>query len=157
MDTRSFVMATNGRLKWWLNHMLSDLSDEQIRYSTPTIDNRPIFEVAVHAYTILFGVATVAAGGTWSVEDYPEDGWPPKLAQPRSAAELLATLGEMQAQVDGMVASLPDDVLDKEITLPWGKQVAGDALSTGITHCLLHVGGIGGIRAIGGFPTPPEG
>jgi hypothetical protein len=38
---------------------------------------------------------------------------------------------------------------------PWGQQQAGDALSAGLVHALTHVGGIAGIRAIGGFPVPP--
>jgi DinB superfamily len=154
MDTKSFVVATNGRLKWYVNHLLNDLSDSQIHYSTPLIDDRPIMEVAMHATIVLFGTATVASGGQWSLDDYPLDGWPPKITQPASAAELVETLHKMLTQVDELVASLPDGALDKEVTLPWGQQVAGDAFSSGLTHALVHMGGIGGIRALGGFPTP---
>jgi hypothetical protein len=86
MDTKTFVIATTGRLKWWLHHTLEDLSPEQLHYRTPLIDDRPIAEVAMHATVILLGNALVAAGKHWSPEDYPLDSWPPKLAQPASAA-----------------------------------------------------------------------
>jgi hypothetical protein len=79
MDTKAFVIATNGRLKWWLHHTLEDLSPEQLHYRTPLIDDRPIAEVAMHAVVILLGNALVAAGKHWSLEDYPLDGWPPKM------------------------------------------------------------------------------
>jgi hypothetical protein len=52
MDTRTFIIATNGRLKWWLHHTLEDLSPEQLHYRTPLIDDRPIAEVAMHAAVI---------------------------------------------------------------------------------------------------------
>ena len=109
----------------------------------------------MHATVILLGHALVAAGKTWSLEDYPLDGWPPKLAQPDSAAALIATLDALLAQVDELVTSLPNGELDQEVTLPWGQQQAGDALSAGLVHALTHVGGIAGIRALGGFPVPP--
>jgi len=155
MDTRSFIVATNNRLKWWFHHTLSDLTPEQLHYSTPVLDDRPILEVAIHAITILFGTATVIAGKEWSLDDYPLDGWPPKLARPTLAAELVAMLDALLAQVDESLANVSDDALDKEVTLPWGQQGAGDALSASLTHALTHVGGIQGIRAIGGFPVPP--
>lgn len=155
MDTRTFVIATNGRLKWWLHHTLEDLSAEQLHYRTPLIDDRPIAEVAMHATVILLGNALVAAGKHWSLEDYPLDGWPPGLSQPASAAELVATLDTLLAQVDEVVTGFSNDDLGKEVTFPWGQQQAGDALSAGLVHALTHVGGIAGIRALGGFPVPP--
>ena len=155
MNTTSFLIATNGRLQWWLHHTLSDLTPEQLQYSAPAIDDRPIVEVAMHAITILLGYATVVAGRDWPVEDYPPDRWPPRLARPDSATELVVTLDALLAQVDELVTKLPDDHLDKEVTFPFGQQQAGDALSAGLTHALMHVGAITGIRAIGGFPLPP--
>jgi hypothetical protein len=155
MNTTSFITATNGRLKWWLHHTLSDLTPEQLHYSTPALDDRPILEVAMHATTILLGTALVVAGRTWSLEDYPLDGWPPKLVRPTSAAELVAILDALLAQVDELVTDIPDSELDQQVTLPVGQQGAGDALSAGLTHALTHAGGIAGIRAIGGFPVPP--
>lgn len=155
MDTQAFIIATNGRLKWWFHHTLKDLSPEQLHYRTPLIDDRPIVEVAMHATVILLGNALVAAGMNWDLQDYPLDGWPPRLAQPASAAELVVTLDTLLAQVDEVVTGLSDDDLDKDVTFPWGQQQAGDALSAGLVHALTHVGGIAGIRALGGFPVPP--
>jgi hypothetical protein len=155
MDTKTFVIATNGRLKWWLHHTLEDLSPDQLRYRTPLIDDRPIAEVAMHAVVILLGNALVAAGKQWELQDYPLDGWPPKLAWPDSAAALVDTLDALLAQVDEEASRLSADDLDKEVTFPWGQKPGGDALSAGLVHALTHVGGIAGIRAIGGFPVPP--
>ena len=31
MDTKTFIIATNGRLKWWLHHTLEDLSEANNR------------------------------------------------------------------------------------------------------------------------------
>src|SRR5947199_4668053 len=106
MNTTSFIIASNGRLKWWFHHTLEDLIPEQLHYRTPLIDDRPIAEVAMHAAVILLGNALVAAGRPWSLEDYPLDGWPPRLAQPASAAELGATLDTLLAQVDKIVSGL---------------------------------------------------
>ena len=155
METKTFVSATNGRLKWWLHHTLEDLSPEQLHYRTPLIDDRPIAEVAMHAAVILLGNALVAAGRPWSLEDYPLDGWPPRLTQPATAAELVATLDTLLAQVDEVVSGLFESDLDRDVTFPWGQQQAGDALSAGLVHALTHAGGIAGIRALGGFPVPP--
>ena len=109
----------------------------------------------MHATVILLGNALVAAGKTWSLKDYPLDGWPPRLPQPDSAAALVATLDTLLAQVDELVTSLPDGGFGHEVTFPWGQQQAGDALSAGLVHALTHVGGIAGIRALGSFPVPP--
>jgi hypothetical protein len=155
MNTKSFIIATNGRLKWWLHHTLEDLTPEQLHYRTPLIDDRPIAEVGMHAAVILLGNALVAAGKHWSQEDYPLDGWPPNLAQPASAAALVATLDGMLAQVDELVQQIPADALNKEVNFPWGQQQAADGLSAGLVHALTHAGGIQGIRALGGFPVPP--
>jgi len=155
VNTASFLIATNGRLKWWLYHTLSDLTPEQLQYSAPEIDDRPIAEVAMHAITILLGYATVVAGQDWSMEDYPSDRWPLRLARPAEASELVAALDARLSQVDELLGRLSDGQLDNVVTFPFGQQQAGDALSTGLTHALTHVGTIAGIRAIGGFPLPP--
>jgi hypothetical protein len=155
MDTKTFVIATNGRLKWWLHHTLEDLSPDQLYYRTPLVDDRPIAEVAMHATVILLGNALVAAGQHWELQEYPLDGWPPKLAQPDSAAALVSMLDTLLAQVDELVQQIPADALDKEVTFSWGQQQAGDALSAGLVHALTHAGAIEGIRALGGFPVPP--
>jgi len=155
LKTASFIVATNGRLKWWVHHTLSDLTPEQLHSSTPALDDRPILEVAMHAVTVLLGHTIVLAGKDWPVEDYPPDRWPPKIVQPASATEFVATLDALLAQVDEAVSRLSDDDLDQDVTFPWEQQHAGDALSAALTHALTHAGGIAGIRAIGGFPVPP--
>jgi DinB family protein len=155
METKTFVTATNGRLKWWLHHTLEDLSPEQLEYRTPLIDDRPIAEVAMHASVILLGNALVAAGKHWELQDYPLDGWPPRMARPTSAADLVAMLDTLLAQVDEVVIGLSESDFERDVTFPWGQQQAGDALSAGLVHALTHAGGIAGIRAIGGFPVPP--
>ncbi len=109
----------------------------------------------MHAISMLLGYATVVAGRDWSVEDYAPDRWPPRLAQPTEAPELVAMLDVLMAQVDELLRGLSDGELDKEVTFPDGQQQAGDALSAGLTHALTHIGAISGIRAIGGFPLPP--
>ena len=155
MNTTSFISATNGRLQWWLHHTLSDLTPEQLQYSASALDDRPIADVAMHAITMLLGYATVVAGRDWSVEDFPPDRWPPGLARPAEASELVAMLDALLAQVDELLSGLSDGELDNVVTFPSGRQQAGDALSAGLTHALTHIGAIAGIRAIGGFPLPP--
>ena len=109
----------------------------------------------MHAAVILLGNAFVAAGKHWDLQEYPLDGWPPRLARPTSAAELIATLDTLLAQVDEVVSGLSESDLERDVTFPWGQQQAGDALSAGLVHALTHAGGIAGIRALGGFPIPP--
>jgi hypothetical protein len=109
----------------------------------------------MHAAVILLGNAFIAAGKPWLLEDYPLEGWPPRLAQPDSAAALLTLLDTLLAQVDELVSGLSADDLDKDVTFPWGQQQAGDALSASLVHALTHAGGLQGIRALGGFPVPP--
>ena len=107
----------------------------------------------MHAVVILLGNAFVAGGKHWELQDYPLDGWPPRLAQPTSAGKLVATLDTLLAQVDEGVSGISESDLDRDVTFPWGQQQAGDALSAALTHALTHVGGIAGIRALGGFPV----
>jgi hypothetical protein len=110
-------------------------------------DPGPIVDVAVHAYSSLLGLTSVACGLTW-----PAD--PPV---PASSAELRATLDAMQARVADLLVALPAAMLEIEMTLPWGQRIrALDAIADGLAHGFEHVGHLGGIRAIGGFPTPSE-
>jgi DinB superfamily len=109
----------------------------------------------MHAVTILLGYTMVVTGRDLPVEEFPPDRWPPRLARPDSAAELIATLDALVAQVNELLSGLSDGELDKEVRFPDGQQQSGDALSAGLTHALTHVGAIAGIRAIGGFPLPP--
>jgi hypothetical protein len=72
METKTFVIATNGRLKWWFHHTLEDLSPEQLDYHTPLVDDRPIAEVAMHASVILLGNApSLQPGSTGTCKTIP--------------------------------------------------------------------------------------
>lgn len=60
-------------------------------------------------------------------------------------------------RVDALLAALPNAALAREVTLPWGQRIIGfDAIADGLGPVFVHAGTLGGIRAIGGFPTPPE-
>ncbi len=147
-DARTAFMALNSRLGADLARVLLGVDDERIFYSAPAIDGRPIVEVAIHAYGVLLGYVSVVAGA----------GWPSDPQPPASAAEMLATLDAMRARVHELLAALPGDVLETEVTLPWGQGVGAlDVIADGLAHGFGHVGALAGIRAAGGFPTPPEG
>jgi len=51
METRTFIIATNGRLKWWLQHTLEDLSPEQLDYRTPLIVVRLLLHSSAGIWT----------------------------------------------------------------------------------------------------------
>ena len=148
MDAKTVLLALNSRLGADLARVLLGVDDDRILFSAPAVDARPISEVAVHAYSSLLGFTSVVAGV----------GWPSDPQPPASATELLATLAAMRERVAELIAGLPDGVLDTEVTLPWGQRVGAlDAIADGLAHGFGHVGALAGIRAIGGFPTPPEG
>ncbi len=147
MDARVPLLALNSRLGADLARGLLGVDDDRIFYSAPEIDARPIAEVAIHAYSSLLGFTAVVAGA----------GWPSDPQPPASAAELLATVDAMRAEVGRLLAGLPEGVLETEVTLPWGQRIGAlDAIADGLAHGFGHIGNLAGIRAIGGFPTPPE-
>jgi hypothetical protein len=74
----------------------------------------------MHAAAILLSHAIVISGRDWPVEDYPPNRWPPRLARPASAAELVATLDALLAQVDEVVTRLSDSAWI--LTLPAGRR-----------------------------------
>lgn len=146
VDTAS-LRGFNDRLKMSLDRVIEDLTNDQLEYIAPTIDERPIAEVAVHAYESLHGFTLCAAGQSW-----PE---PQNI--PITVAGLLLRFNEVHELVDQTLASLPEGSLEQTFTLPWGLEIAAfEAIADGLAHGLIHVGTIEGIRAIGGFPTPPE-
>ena len=148
MDARAPLLALNSRLGADLARVLLGVDDDRIFYSAPAIDMRPIAEVAIHAYSTLLGFTCTVAGA----------GWPSDPQPPASASELLATLDAMRARVEELIADLPEAVLETEVTLPWGQRLGAlDAIADGLAHGFGHVGVIAGMRAMGGFPTPPEG
>ena len=147
MDAHTALQAMNRRLGAALARVLLGVDDERIFFSAPVIDARPIAEVAIHAYSSLLGFTSAVAGERWPSDPQP----------PASAAELLATIDAMRERTNEMIASLAEGVLETEVTLPWGQRIGAlDAIADGLAHGFGHVGAIAGIRAIGGFPTPPE-
>lgn len=147
MDAQRALLALNSRLGADLARVLLGVDDDRIFYSAPSIDSRPIAEVAVHAYGSLLGFTSVVAG----------KGWPSDPQPPASAAELLATIDAMRARVAELIVGLPAGILETEVMLPWGQAVGAlDTIADGLAHGFGHVGAIAGIRATGGFPTPPE-
>jgi len=147
MDMKAQLVSLHSYLYQNLVHVLIDLSDEQLAYRAPLIDQRPLREVALHAYRPLLAVACVACG----------EEWPPRAPLPTTKEALLDLLQTMQTQIDGLIDRLPSDTLKRTISLPWdAQQNTVDALNQTIGHGLLHVGSIYGIRAFGGFPLPTE-
>ena len=147
-DTNTQALrAMNDRLNTELRHVIEGLTDEQLLYHAPAIDERPLEEVALHAYKSLLDFAATVSGRPW----------PEAAVVPGKAADLISQLNEMYLMVDEILTALPDDALEQEYTLPWDQKIKGiDAIADGLSHGLVHVGNIMGIRAIGGFPMPPE-
>jgi hypothetical protein len=147
-DTNTQALrAMNDRLNTELRRVVEGLTDEQLLYRAPAIDERSLEEVALHAYESLLGFAA-------TVSNRP---WPEATVVPGKAADLITQLNEMYLMVDEILAALPDGALEQEYTLPRGQKIKGlDAIADGLSHGLVHVGNIMGIRATGGFPMSPE-
>ena len=140
------LRALNDRLNASLHYVIEDLTDKQLGYCAPMIDERPIAAVAIHAYDSLCGFASIVAGQEW----------PPTPAEPTTVTELVTSLDEMYRLVDQVLAHLSSDALTQNIKLPWGQEIGGlDAIADGLSHGLVHAGALAGSRAMGGFPTPP--
>ncbi|HEU0001432.1 MAG TPA: DinB family protein [Ktedonobacteraceae bacterium] len=147
MTAITALRAINDRLNASLRQVVEELTDEQLLYRAPAIDERSLEEVAFHAYESLLEFAA-------TVEGKP---WPAAPVVPDTAAGIISQLNEMSLMVDEILMALPESALEQEVTLLWGQQIKGlDAIADGLEHGLIHVGTIKGIRAIGGFPTPPE-
>ncbi len=130
-----------------LRNMLVGLSDEQVSYIAPAIDERPIAGIVAHAYSGAYLMSFAVAG-----KERPERPTPPS-----TAADLLALLDSIHEQVDQNLANATDEALAKTYKMPWGQEVGGlEALTGAFAHSIVHAGAIQGIRAMGGFPTPPE-
>jgi hypothetical protein len=156
MDSKALLLTINERFQSTLSAMLGDLTDAQMQTNASAIDERTIAEVALHAYSNLLGIGTVVAGKEWSLEQWPISDWPTHLARPATTAALLTLLGDLHAQARALLQSLPASALDHTVTLPWGMQPGGEAVIDALLHGLHHVDAIGGIRALAGFPTPPD-
>ena len=128
--------------------MVADLNDEQIARHAPAIDERSIAGVTIHAYVSAFYMVFPLAGKDW----------PTMSAEPpATTADLLSTLDDMHARVKELLADLPAGALEKMYDMPWGVQWQGrQAMVSALAHALVHAGAIQGMRAMLGFPTPPE-
>ncbi len=147
MDAQIALRAVNQKLGDSLGEVLAGLDDVQIQYGAPAIDARSIAQVAIHIYDGVLGFTSAVAGVAWPAEP----------AAPGTATELRALLDALRVQVDALLAGLPEGALEREVTLPWGETLRGlEAIAGSLAHGFVHVGSIGGMRAIGGFPTPPE-
>lgn len=141
------LRALNNYVRVFFHRMIEGLSDEQIGYSAPAIDGRSIAGIAIHAYSGVFMLAHVAAGKAR----------PTIPTEPTTTADLLALLDRMYDEADQALARLPQGALEQTYTMPWGQQMTGiESFTAALAHSLVHIGSIQGIRAIGGFPTPPE-
>ncbi len=147
MDTKTQLASLHSYLNQHLVNVLIDLSDEQLAYRAPFIDQRSLREVALHAYRPVLAVACVACS----------EAWPPRTPLPTTKEALLDLLQTMQAQIAERIDGLSSDALERTLHLPWNtQQNTVDALNQSIGHGLLHIGSIYGIRAFGGFPLPTE-
>ena len=127
--------------------ILTDLTDQQLEYQAPQIDTRSIRDVAIHAYRPVFAIACVLA----------EEGWPARPQLPVTKYELFDLFKTTHTHIDECIIRIPLDKLDETISLPWNQQQSGlEALIGSFMHGMQHIGAIQGIRAFGGFPTPPE-
>lgn len=156
MDAKTVLLTLNERFHAALTGALGDLTDEQIYAIAPAIDQRPLLEVARHAYSNLLGVLAVAAGHEWSLTQWPLSDWPVDEPHPVTTGAFLDRLVSLHAQAVGFLEALSTERLDEEVTLPWGSQQATEAIIDILVHGLHHVGALNGIRAIAGFPTPPD-
>ncbi len=147
MAEKSILRSMNKALKMELQKVIHDLTDTEIGYSAPSIDERSICDVAIHAHRPLLAVASVITGREW----------PARPPRPKDCVALGVLLGEMAEQIDEWLVESDDRVLSKPVTLRWGDFPTGtEAMINSLTHGFVHVGAIRGIRALGGFPTPPE-
>ncbi len=147
-NDHSVLIIANHQLLAALEEALADLCDKHIHYHAPLLDERSIRDVAIHAYRpVLAAVAVVA--------DQP---WPPRPLLPTSLRDLQTLLRSMHIQIDAWLTQLPHHLLVQPVTLRWGAYATGaEAITGSLTHGFVHTGAIRGIRAIGGFPCPPEG
>jgi hypothetical protein len=142
----ALLLAAHKQLDTAIEKVVGDLTDEQLGYSAPAIDARSIARVALHAYGGVFAVASFVAGQGR-----------PQIPAAATAPELRAALETMRTATAALIAGLTPEQLAGDVTLPWGMVVTGAEAMAGIlAHALVHAGAIAGIRAIGGFPTPPE-
>lgn len=147
MSDASLLRALNDQARNFMRMMVTGLSDEQVRYSAPAIDERSIAGVVLHAYSSMYMLA----------HSFADKQWPAMPAVPTTTADLLKLLDEMHDRADQALAEMSEGAMEKLYTMPWGQKWTGaEASAAALGHCFMHAGAIQGIRALGGFPTPPE-
>jgi hypothetical protein len=147
METKTILSYLHSQLYDDLIAILTDLTDQQLEYKAPQIDTRSIRDVAIHAYRPVFAIACVLAGEEWPVR--------PQL--PVTKYELFDLFQTMRTHIDECIIRIPFDKLDEIISLPWNQQQSRlEALAGSFMHGMQHIGAVQGIRAFGGFSTPPE-
>jgi hypothetical protein len=156
MDSEMLLLTMEERFHTALNVMVGDLADPQVQAKAPVVDERTIAEVAIHAYSNMLGIGAVVAGKEWSLDQWPISDWPIHLARPTTVSSLLALLDTLHTQARADLENLSPFALDQTVTLPWGEQQGGEAIIDALLHGMHHVDAIGSIRAIAGFPTPPD-
>jgi len=141
------LMLTNHELRRALHAALAGVTDAHMHYRTPVLDERSLCEVAIHAYRPVLAVVAVVVGQPW----------PPRPALPQTVPELATLLDAMHGRIDQWLAAVPDEVLAQPVTVRWGSYATGiHAIAGSLAHGLVHTGVIRGIRALGGFPCPPD-
>jgi hypothetical protein len=144
---RAVLLNLNDQLYRALFTVLTPITDEQMLYTAPALDRRPIRDVAIHAYRPVLAVACMVSGQPW----------PTRPLVPRTVDELLTLLESMHIHIEVLFEQLHDEALVQSISLPWVEQISGlEALLDSLGHGLQHVGALQGLRALGGFPVPPE-
>jgi hypothetical protein len=149
MNGSTTLRALNDQVRNLFRDMVRGLSDEQVRYSAAAMDERSIGGVVAHGYgsVVVFAKILMGEEGKWS--DVP--------AAPETLVGVLELVEGTHDELDELLREMPEEILEKKHMMSWGRELTGvEALTGGIAHGMAHAGGIQGIRAIGGFPTPAE-
>ena len=147
MSEKSILLSMNVALTKELRYVVSDLTDSQVTFSAPVLDARSILDVAIHVHRPVLAATAIVTGREWPVR-------PP---WPSDHAALQCLLNQMSEQINDWLLGVDDEVLAMPVELRWGKfETGSEAIVNSLVHGFVHVGAIRGIRAIGGFPVPPE-
>lgn len=152
-ETRSSVtekrvlLLLNNNLAEELRNVVHALSDAELLFAAPVIDERCIRDVAIHVHRPVLAATAIVTGRAW----------PPRPSVPTDNAALQALLNEMADEINQWLSDVDEEMLAKPVTLRWGDFATGsEAILNSLAHGFVHVGAIQGIRAIGGFPLPAE-
>ena len=145
MTEKRILLLLNHNLTEELYNVVHDLSDTELLYVAPTIDERSICDVAIHVHRPVLAATAVVTGRAW----------PPRPSWPTDGAALQALLTAMADEINRWLSNVDEEMLSLPVTLRWGYFATGsEAILNSLVHGFVHVGVIRGIRAIGGFPLP---